>query len=104
MQDKLSDKEMNMLLSSEVFGHLGCCDDGKPYIVPMAYVYNENTLYGQTTEGKKVEKLRKNPLVCFQVESLKEGQWRSVICWGGYLKNWLSRNWKGRSRLKSSNS
>ena len=84
MQGELSDVEMDELLSSEVFGHLGCSDGGKPYIVPMAYVFRENALYGQTTEGKKVDMLRKNPLVCFQVEKLKERQWRSVICWGKF--------------------
>ena len=84
MQGSLSNTEMDELLSSEVFGHLGCSADGKPYIVPMAYVFRENALYGQTTEGKKVEMLRKNPLVCFQVETLKDRQWRSVICWGTF--------------------
>jgi hypothetical protein len=82
MQGVLSETEINTLLSSEVFGHLGCTDGLKPYVVPMAYVYRDNVLYGQTTEGKKVEMLRKNPLVCFQVERLKDRQWRSVMCWG----------------------
>ena len=84
MQGALSNAEIDALLSSEVFGHLGCCDGGKPYIVPMAYVFRENVLYGQTTEGKKVEMLRKNPIVCFQVERLKEREWKSVICWGTF--------------------
>ncbi len=84
MQGTLSSTEMDHVLASEIFGHLGCSDAGKPYIVPMAYVYRENALYGQTTEGKKVEMLRRNQLVCFQVEQLKERQWRSVICWGRF--------------------
>ncbi len=84
MQGTLSDTEIEALLTAEVFGHLGCCDDGKPYVVPMAYVFHDNTLYGQTTEGRKVEMLRKNPLVCFQVESLNDRQWRSVVCWGQF--------------------
>ena len=82
MQGSLSSTEMDELLSSEVFGHLGCTDSTKPYIVPMAYVHHENVLYGQTTEGKKVEILRKNPLVCFQVEKQEDRRWQSVICWG----------------------
>jgi nitroimidazol reductase NimA-like FMN-containing flavoprotein (pyridoxamine 5'-phosphate oxidase superfamily) len=84
MQGVLSDVEMNELLSSEIFGHLGCTDEMKPYVVPMAYVFHDNVFYGQTTEGKKIEMLRKNPLVCFQVESLKDGQWKSVVCWGKF--------------------
>jgi hypothetical protein len=84
MQGTLSEAEMNILLSSEVFGHLGCTDGLKPYVVPMAYVFHDNVLYGQTTEGKKVDILRKNPLVCFQVEGLNERQWKSVLCWGTF--------------------
>ncbi len=80
----LSDAEMDSLLESEVFGHLGCTDSRKPYVVPMAYVYHQNVLYGQTTEGKKVDMLRANPLVCFQVERQRDRQWRSVMCWGTF--------------------
>lgn len=84
MHGSLSNLEMDDLLSSQAFGHLGCTDGAKPYIVPMAFVYKDNTIYGQTTEGKKIEMLRTNPLVCFQVEHRQEGQWKSVICWGTF--------------------
>jgi nitroimidazol reductase NimA-like FMN-containing flavoprotein (pyridoxamine 5'-phosphate oxidase superfamily) len=84
MQGELSGAEMDALLSSEVFGHMGCTDGTRPYIVPMAYVYHGNALYGQTTEGKKVEVLRKHSLVCFQVQKQEHRRWRSVICWGTF--------------------
>lgn len=84
MQGTLSDADMNALLISEVFGHLGCTDGQKPYVVPMAYVYHNDALYGQTTEGRKVEMLRKNPLVCFQVEKNTGHEWKSVICRGTF--------------------
>ncbi len=84
MERALSDIEMNELLESEIYGHMACSDNGKPYIVPLAYVFRDNVLYGQTTEGKKVEILRRNPLVCFQVQQQKEREWRSVMCWGTF--------------------
>ena len=84
MQGMLSAAQMDALLCSESFGHLGCTDGLKPYVVPMAFVYHDNVLYGQTTEGKKVEMLRRNPLVCFQVEHLGDRNWNSVICWGNF--------------------
>lgn len=84
MQGTLSETEMQALLSSQVFGHLGCTDGCKPYVVPMAYVYHKDVIYGQTIEGKKVEMLRNNPLVCFQVEHMEDRTWRSVICWGTF--------------------
>lgn len=73
---------MNELLASEVFGHLACCDEQTPYIVPLAYVFKNDILYGQTTEGKKISMLRKNPAVCFQVQREHESEWRSVLCYG----------------------
>lgn len=84
MERALSDAEMNTLLESELYGHLACSDKGQPYIVPLAYVFHENALYGQTTEGKKVEILRQNPLVCFQVQQQKGKEWRSVLCFGTF--------------------
>jgi len=84
MDGPLSDSEMNALLQSEIFGHLGCCDQDKPYVVPLAYIYNNNAIYGQTTEGRKTEILRKNPLVCFQVENRQETSWHSIMCWGTF--------------------
>ncbi len=84
MEKILSDTEMDALLESEMYGHLACSDNGKPYIVPLAYVFYENVLYGQTTEGRKIEILRRNPQVCFQVQQQKEREWRSVMCWGTF--------------------
>lgn len=84
MERMLSDADMNTLLESEIYGHLACSDNGKPYIIPLAYVFHENVLYGQTIEGKKTDILRRNPLVCFQVQQQKEKEWRSVICWGHF--------------------
>jgi nitroimidazol reductase NimA-like FMN-containing flavoprotein (pyridoxamine 5'-phosphate oxidase superfamily) len=84
MSRALTDAEIDDVLSSERFGRLGCAEDGKPYVFPMAYAFHANALYGQTTEGKKVAVLRRNPLACFQVDRLKGGRWRSVQCWGTF--------------------
>jgi nitroimidazol reductase NimA-like FMN-containing flavoprotein (pyridoxamine 5'-phosphate oxidase superfamily) len=84
MSGTLSDAKIDDVLTTEIFGHLGCIDNGKPYVVPMAFVFQENVLYGQTTEGKKIEMLRKNPKVCFQVERHKDGKWQSVMCHGTF--------------------
>lgn len=85
MATELTDGEVVQVLASQVFGHLGCALDNTPYVVPMAYAYKDNVLYGQTVEGMKVEMLRRNPQVCFQVERKNEsGQWESVICRGEF--------------------
>ncbi len=83
MERALSSKEIDTLLAGEIFGHLACSDKQNPYIVPLAYVFVGNVIYGQTTEGKKIEILRRNPNVCFQVQK-KGNTWKSVICFGTF--------------------
>ena len=48
--------------------HLALVDDGKPYLMSMNYGFRNNTLYLHSAlEGRKIDILRKNPDVCFQV-------------------------------------
>jgi nitroimidazol reductase NimA-like FMN-containing flavoprotein (pyridoxamine 5'-phosphate oxidase superfamily) len=49
----------------------------------MAYVFYGNAIYGQTTEGKKIDMLRRNPTVCFQVQKLTN-HWRSALVNGTF--------------------
>ncbi|MBA2379975.1 MAG: pyridoxamine 5'-phosphate oxidase family protein [Blastocatellia bacterium] len=72
--------EINDLLSRRNYGHLGCAEDGQPYVVPVHYAYDEPAIYIYTTEGKKSEIVKDNPLVCLQVEEVEDNQnWKSVL-------------------------
>ena len=43
--------------------HLGMCDDGIPYIVPMCFGYEGNTIFLHCAkEGRKIEFLKSNRL------------------------------------------
>lgn len=84
MRSSMSSAEIEALLSRQTLGHLGCCTHSKPYIYPMAYVYHEDVIYGQTIEGKKIEILRSNPSVCFQVQDIQDDAWQSAECWGTF--------------------
>ncbi len=90
MNGALSNEDMNDVLLQESFGHLGCCEDNIPYVVPMAFAYHDNVIYGQTKEGRKIAILRKNPHVCFQVQSQEGNVWRSVLCHGMFQELELS--------------
>jgi len=66
-------KAISVILDAEDVLHLGLCDGGMPYVVPMSYGY-EMTDDGRLTlhlhcagEGRKLELLRKNPHVCFEI-------------------------------------
>lgn len=76
-------EEMHALLRGVRFGHLGCARDGRPYVVPMNYAYEDDGLYFFTTEGMKTNFIDANSEVCFQVEEVKDSQhWQSVMVTG----------------------
>jgi nitroimidazol reductase NimA-like FMN-containing flavoprotein (pyridoxamine 5'-phosphate oxidase superfamily) len=57
-----------ILLSSKIC-RLGMIDSGLPYVLPFNYGFHENCIYIHSApEGKKIDILKKNPLVCFEVE------------------------------------
>lgn len=48
---------------------IAMCQDGVPYIVPMSYGYRDNCLYFHSASaGKKIDMLRHNNRVCFEVD------------------------------------
>ncbi len=48
---------------------IALCIDGKPYIVPMNFGYHDKILYlHSATEGRKIDILRKNSNICFEVD------------------------------------
>lgn len=49
--------------------HLAMVDDGTPYVVPLNFAYQDGTIYlHSAAEGRKLDILRKNNLVCFEME------------------------------------
>jgi nitroimidazol reductase NimA-like FMN-containing flavoprotein (pyridoxamine 5'-phosphate oxidase superfamily) len=73
---------------------LALVDNGTPYIVPMCFGYDGSTFYLHSAkEGRKIEVLRRNPRVCFELDTdceLKESEkpcsfsmkYRSVVGYG----------------------
>lgn len=59
---------LEILNQSEVC-RIALCNGEKPYLVPMNFAYNENTLYlHSATSGRKIDILRKNNNICFQMD------------------------------------
>ena len=74
----------NLLMSSPI-GRIGCHVDGVTYIVPINYVYLDSTVYAHSAKGMKINIMRKNPDVCFQVDDIQDLEnWESVIAWGKF--------------------
>ena len=85
MLGKLTTEQINSILSSQAIGRLACTDGKRPYIVPVTYTYDGTYIYGQTNDGKKLQLLRKNKHVCFEVDRMTDMRnWQSVVAYGSF--------------------
>ncbi len=85
MIGKLDKFQIERVLCSQTFGHLGSHANGKTYVVPMSYLFHDGKIICYTKTGLKIDLMRKNPVVCFQVEIIEDAShWQSVICWGTF--------------------
>lgn len=63
-------REIDSILSKAIVCRISIIDHETPYIVPMNFGYKDDILYLHSApEGKKIDLLKRNPRVCFEVES-----------------------------------
>ncbi len=85
MPVELTEAEMEELLSTEMIGRLGVVREGRPYIVPISYAYKDGSVYLHSAQGQKIDAMRSNPDVCFEVDRAESlSHWTSVIAYGTY--------------------
>jgi nitroimidazol reductase NimA-like FMN-containing flavoprotein (pyridoxamine 5'-phosphate oxidase superfamily) len=81
----LTDTQVEAMLKDQVIGRIGCHSTETMYIVPVNYVYEDGNIYCHSAEGMKIDMMRKNPQVCFEVDHIKDmTNWQSVIAWGSF--------------------
>jgi nitroimidazol reductase NimA-like FMN-containing flavoprotein (pyridoxamine 5'-phosphate oxidase superfamily) len=84
----LPDDQIEELLRTAIVGRIACCDhgangDGRPYLVPLAYGYDGEAIYAHSGPGRKLDLMRAEPRVTFEVdEAAAPDRWRSVIAEG----------------------
>ncbi len=62
--------EMESILARGLRCCIGVVDDGEPYVVPVCYGYEKDRLYFHSAdEGKKMDALRKDNRVAFEVDT-----------------------------------
>jgi nitroimidazol reductase NimA-like FMN-containing flavoprotein (pyridoxamine 5'-phosphate oxidase superfamily) len=84
---EMSQAECRELLERVSIGRLACSLDNQPYIVPVAFSYEPDSMYVFSTHGKKIEWMRQNPKVCLQADEIgNDSTWLSVIVMGTYLE------------------
>ncbi|HEU4765825.1 MAG TPA: pyridoxamine 5'-phosphate oxidase family protein [Pyrinomonadaceae bacterium] len=84
---EMTTSECREALERTHVGRLACALDNQPYILPLNYAVDDVYLYlyGFTTVGQKIEWMRSNPLVCFEIDNVvSHNQWMSVIVFGKY--------------------
>ena len=86
--------QIEAILNAALICRLGLCRDNVPYVVPVNYAYDNGHLYFHSSQaGMKMDMLRANPRVCFEVDVDAEVtraeqacgfsiNYRSVIGWG----------------------
>lgn len=85
MLGELNELQIDALLKRQVTARIACHANGVTYIVPVNYVYDGACIYGHSSNGKKIEMMRKNPEVCFEIDEIQTiFKWQSVIAWGTF--------------------
>jgi nitroimidazol reductase NimA-like FMN-containing flavoprotein (pyridoxamine 5'-phosphate oxidase superfamily) len=82
--------DIEALLRTAIVGRIACCGhgatgDGRPYLVPLAYGYDGDAVYAHSGPGRKLDLMRAEPRVTFEVdEAAAPDRWRSVIAEGTF--------------------
>ena len=82
---KLTEEQIEGVLSNNSVGRIGCSDGQQTYVVPVTYVYDGRHIIAHSIYGMKIRIMRSNPSVCFEVDEIESPlKWKSVIAWGTY--------------------
>jgi nitroimidazol reductase NimA-like FMN-containing flavoprotein (pyridoxamine 5'-phosphate oxidase superfamily) len=66
-------KAIRAIMEEASVCRIGLSDDGIPYVVPMNFGLGENCLYLHcAAEGQKLDIIRQNDRVCFEMDFLRE--------------------------------
>jgi nitroimidazol reductase NimA-like FMN-containing flavoprotein (pyridoxamine 5'-phosphate oxidase superfamily) len=76
----LTDREIDDLLRTSRLGRIACTANDRPYLIPISYAYDGEDIYCSSVYGRKIQVMREQPLVCFEVEAIEnESSWKCVI-------------------------
>lgn len=63
-------EEMVEIIEKATVCRLGLCRDNVPYVVPLNFGYRDGCLYLHCAkEGRKMDTIRANPRVCFEIDT-----------------------------------
>jgi len=83
----LTKEECIALLTNNYIGRLAFISKGSPDILPITYYYDADmhSIITYSGEGSKIEAMRKNGSVSFQIDEITAlDKWKSVLLYGEY--------------------
>lgn len=93
---ELPPDEIEALIRRSIIGRIACCDHdggatsgggGRPYLVPIAFGYDGESLYAHSGPGRKLATMRANPLVTVEFdEATASDTWQSVVAEGTFAE------------------
>ena len=84
IKDLSQDKAREMFREGCI-ARLACVSEGEPYVVPVNYVFDGESVLVHSLPGRKITAMRANPRVCLQIDELTdELNWTSVLAFGNY--------------------
>ena len=89
MRRNLNQTEGVELLSNNYIGHLGYLAGSYPHVIPITYYYDNatHTIISYSSEGHKIDAMRKNPLVSLCVDEISSvADWQSVLVHGTFAE------------------
>ena len=91
-------KEIEKILKESQICHIAMVDKDKPYIVPMNFGYENKTLFFHSAlEGRKINLIKKNPNLCFEVDHVVQFKKAKIACdWSIEYKSVIG---EGRAQL-----
>lgn len=89
------------MLREGCIARLGCVSEGEPYVVPVSYAFDGDSVLIHSLPGRKITAMRANPRVCLQIDELEdELNWTSVLAFGNYEEiSDVRERTEGMSRL-----
>jgi len=85
MLTELSTEIIDHMLHNQYFGRIGCSAENRILIEPVMFFYDGLYIYGITRAGTKIDMVRKNPNVAFEIdEMISLGVWHSVLIEGEF--------------------
>lgn len=87
MED-MTPKEIDQFLTCARVGRIGVITNEGPYIVPVGFGYSNGKIFFHTCEkGIKMDSIRKNPNVCFEVdEAISDASLAKSVIIMGYAE------------------